>query len=52
MDINTAFLNSDLNAMIYVDIPLGWMEMGQLLSKDDVAKLLKALYGLKQAPRL
>jgi hypothetical protein len=28
------------------------MEMGQLLSKDDVAKLLKALYGLKQAPRL
>jgi Reverse transcriptase (RNA-dependent DNA polymerase) len=38
--------------MIYVDIPLGWMEMGQLLSKDDVAKLLKALYGLKQVPRL
>ena len=28
------------------------MEMGQLLSKDNVAKLLKALYSLKQAPRL
>jgi hypothetical protein len=38
--------------MIYVDIPLGWMEMGWLLSKDDVTKLLKALYSLKQAPCL
>ena len=26
--------------------------MSQLLSKDNVIKLLKALYGLKQAPRL
>jgi hypothetical protein len=52
MDVDTAFLNSDSDATIYVDIPLGWIEIGQLLSKDDVAKLLKALYGLKQAPRL
>jgi hypothetical protein len=28
------------------------MEIGRLLSKDDIAKLLKVLYGLKQAPRL
>jgi len=52
IDVDTVFLNSDSDATIYVDIPPGWMEMGQLLSKDDVAKLLKALYGLKQAPRL
>ena len=52
MDVNTTFLNSDLDAMIYVNIPLGQIEIGQLLSKDDITKLLKALYGLKQAPRL
>lgn len=52
MDIDTTFLNSDSDATIYVNIPPEWMEMGQLLSKDDVTKLLKALYGLKQAPRL
>jgi hypothetical protein len=28
IDINTTFLNSDSNAMIYIDIPLGWMEIG------------------------
>jgi hypothetical protein len=28
MDVDTAFLNSDSDAIIYVDIPPGWMEMG------------------------
>ena len=52
MDVDTAFLNSDTDTNIYVDMPPGWQEMGNLLTKEDVVKLLKALYGLKQAPRL
>ena len=46
IDINTAFLNGELNEEIYVEKP-----PGTELEKDKVLRLKKSLYGLKQAPR-
>jgi hypothetical protein len=54
MDAMRAFLNSEADTEIYVEVPPGWKE-GETLLKDIpewACKLLKALYGLKQAPRL
>ena len=48
MDIDTAFLNANLDEDIWVKIPDGT----QLATGDDgIYKLLKSLYGLKQASR-
>lgn len=52
MDAVTAFLNSDADDDIYVEIPPGWVEPGMKSTNQFVCKLEKALYGLKQAPRL
>ena len=48
MDVVTAFLNGDLDEIIYMEIPEGLRNES---NKDKVCQLLKALYGLKQAPR-
>lgn len=48
MDAVTAFLNSDLNEVIFVEQPEGYAEAGL---ENKVCKLLKSLYGLKQAPK-
>jgi transposase InsO family protein len=45
MDVETAFLNSELQEEIYVHAPEGYAHHGKIL------KLLRAVYGLKQAPR-
>ena len=48
MDVDTAFLNADLDEVIWVQIPEGT----QLAVGDDcIYKLVKSLYGLKQASR-
>ncbi|KAI0995909.1 Copia protein, partial [Podosphaera aphanis] len=52
MDAVTAFLNSDADNDIYVEVPPGWIEPGISSNFSFVCKLEKALYGLKQAPRL
>jgi hypothetical protein len=52
MDAVTAFLNSEVDGDVYVELPPEWEENGQTFSKDECCKLLKALYGLKQSPRL
>jgi hypothetical protein len=44
------FLNPKSNTNIYIELPPRWTEMGLLLTKKDIIKLLKALYKLKQAP--
>jgi hypothetical protein len=41
MDVNSAFLNSNIGELVYVEQP----------PPNHVYKLSKALYGLKQAPR-
>ena len=46
MDVETAFLISDLVEEIYVAMPPGYETPGR------VSRLLKALYGLKQSPRV
>src|SRR6202021_354505 len=54
MDAVGAFLNSEADSDIYVEMPPDWKdEKGNMPdSYKWGCKLLKALYGLKQAPRL
>jgi glutathionyl-hydroquinone reductase len=48
MDVNTAFLYSSLDEIVYVEEPEGFTVPGK---EDYVCLLRKALYGLKQSPR-
>ncbi len=45
-DVSCAFLHSDIDSEVYVEMPRGFKKPGKVL------KLLKSLYGLRQAPRL
>ncbi|CAH2097396.1 unnamed protein product [Euphydryas editha] len=49
IDVNTAFLNSDLNETIYMEQPEGFSDSK---SKDKVCLLQKSIYGLKQASKM
>ena len=48
MDVNTAFLCSDIDEVVYAEQPEGLENDGK---EDWVCLLNKALYGLKQSPR-
>ena len=48
LDIKSAFLNGEINEVIYVKQPEGFLVKGK---EGYVLRLKKALYGLKQAPR-
>ena len=48
MDMNSAFLNSPIQELVYVEQPPGFEDPK---FPNHVYKLQKALYGLKQAPR-
>ena len=46
MDVETAFLNGEIDADVYVEQPIGYGDF------KYVCKLKRGLYGLKQSPRL
>jgi hypothetical protein len=48
MDVKTAFLNGELDEVIFMDQPIGFMVKGQ---KCKVCRLNRSLYGLKQSSR-
>ena len=48
VDINNAFLNSELTEMIYMPQPEGFVNKSK---PNHICRLKKALYGLRQAPR-
>lgn len=48
LDMKSAFLYGELNEVVYIDQPQGFIKKGD---EEKVYRLRKALYGLKQAPR-
>jgi len=53
MDVKTAFLNSEVEETIYMEIPEGLdiEEAGPPTNQRMACRLIKSIYGLKQSPR-
>lgn len=49
MDVDTAFLNGDIDCLIYMQQPPGSVQLG---NESKVCLLKKSIYGLKQSGRL
>ncbi|OWY96781.1 hypothetical protein PHMEG_00032867 [Phytophthora megakarya] len=49
IDVTTAFLHGDIDVVVFMEQPEGYVQKDK---EDFVCMLLKSLYGLKQAPRV
>ena len=49
LDVKSAFLHGDLEELVFINQPPGYVKFG---NEHKVYRLKKALYGLKQAPRV
>ena len=49
MDVETAFLNGEIEEEIFIKLPVGMDEIDPGSSPEDCYQLLKAIYGLCQA---
>ena len=49
LDVKSAFLHGDLEELVFINQPPGYVKFGNV---HKVYRLKKALYGLKQAPRV
>ena len=50
-DIQTAFLNAEVQEEVYVKTPPGYESLDATTGLSNVMKLKKSLYGLRQSPR-
>ena len=52
LDIVTAFLYSEIDKEVYIEVPEGYDLVNDSDTSGKVLKAVKALYGLKQSPKL
>ena len=51
LDVEEAFLSSEINEETYIDLPKGWNEI-ERVEKSNVVRINADLYGLSQASRV
>ena len=51
LDVQTAFLNAEIQEEVYVKTPSGYESLDATTGRPNVMKLKKSLYGLRQSPR-
>ena len=51
LDLQTAFLNAEVQEELFVKTPSGYESLDATTGRPNVMRLMKSLYGLRQSPR-